>query len=96
MKVYIDSDFKCHKENADGRREFDVDFFDGKCEIFVEGYRFVPSGEEWTRNDGKVFPGEMISPCRNNSILEDAQSAYNEANEITMILTGEVEIDDEA
>ena len=52
MTIYIDSDYKCHLSDDGTRRAFDVPFFDVKCAEFVEGYRYVPSGETWTRADG--------------------------------------------
>lgn len=79
MKIYIDSDYKCYTTSADGRREFDAEFFDGKCSAFVEGYRYVPAGETWTRAEGAVFAGEMISPWKDYSILAAAQAAYEQA-----------------
>ena len=79
MKIYIDSDYKCYTTSADGRREFDAKFFNGKCSAFVEGYRYVPAGETWTRADGAVFAGEMISPWKDYSILAAAQAAYEQA-----------------
>ena len=51
-------------------------FFDGKCDGFVEGYRFVPDGESWTRSDGTVFCGEMISPWKDYAELDSAQRQY--------------------
>lgn len=75
--VYIDSEFKCHVTNSDGNyREVQIDFFDGKCQTLIEGYRFIPSGESWMRSDGKVFRGEMIAPWRDYSILAAAQAQY--------------------
>ena len=79
MKIYIDSDYKCSTASAEGRREFDAEFFDGKCSAFVEGYRYVPAGETWTRTDGVTFAGEMISPWKDYSILIAAQIAYEQA-----------------
>lgn len=79
MKIYIDSDYKCSTASAEGRREFDVQFFDGKCSAFVEGYRYVPAGETWTRTDGAVFVGKMISPWKDYNILAAAQAAYEQA-----------------
>lgn len=79
MRIYIDNDYKCYTTSADGRREFDAEFFDGKCSAFVEGYRYVPAGETWTRADGAVFTGEMISPWKDYSILAAAQAAYEQA-----------------
>ena len=78
MKIYIDSDYKCFTIPAEGRREFDVQFFDGKSSAFIEGYRYVPPGETWTRADGAVFVGEMLSPWRDYNILEAAQIAYEQ------------------
>ena len=79
MKIYIDSDYKCSTASAEGRREFGTEFFDGKCSAFVEGYRYVPPGETWTRADGVTFAGEMISPWKEYSILTAAQTAYEQA-----------------
>lgn len=62
MTIYIDNDYKCHLSDDGTRRAFELPFFDSKCAEFVEGYRYVPSGETWTRADGQVFAGEMISP----------------------------------
>ena len=78
MKIYIDSiNFKCHTTNPDGTfLEVETDFFDGKCATFIEGYRFVPSGYSWTRSDGVVFHGEMVSPWKDWRELDAAQRAY--------------------
>lgn len=77
MKIYTDSDFKCHTTNPDGIfREAETDLFDGKCAMFIEGYRFVPAGESWKRSDGVVFHGEMIAPWKNYNELAAAQSQY--------------------
>lgn len=76
MKIYIDRDCKCHAAAADGFREFELSFFDGKCEVFVEGYLFVPAGESWVREDGVEFPGEMIAPWKPYAELDEAQRAY--------------------
>lgn len=75
--IYLDSDFKCHTSNPDGTMtEIQTDFFHGKCGAFIEGYRFVPSGESWTRSDGTVFHGEMIAPWKNYAELDAAQRQY--------------------
>ena len=79
MKIYIDSDYKCYVSDAEGRRAVETDFFDGKCAEFVEGYRYVPSEETWTRKDGQTFKGEMIAPCRDYSQISEIQSAVDRA-----------------
>lgn len=76
MKIYIDNDYKCHVSNDGTMREFDVPFFDGKCDTFIEGYRYVPSGETWVREDGEAFKGEMISPWKPYDQLYKAQLEY--------------------
>lgn len=76
MKIYIDNEYKCHVLNDGAMREFDVPFFDGKCDIFIEGYRYVPPDETWEREDGEIFRGEMISPWKDYSELYLAQLEY--------------------
>lgn len=80
MTIYIDNDFKCHVQNDDAMREFEVPFFDGKCPAFVEGYRYVPQDETWHYN-GHDFMGEMISPWKDYSILEMVQQAADTVQE---------------
>jgi hypothetical protein len=76
-KIYINSEFKCHTTNPEGTfREVETDFFDGKCEAFIMGYRFVPAGESWIRSDGQVFHGEMIAPWKDYAELDAAQRKY--------------------
>lgn len=76
MTIYIDSDFKCHTANDGTMTVVETDFFDGKCADFIEGYRFVPEGQTWTREDGTVFAGEMVSPWKPYSELDRAQREY--------------------
>ena len=78
MKIYIDSDYKCHTSPADGLTAVETDAFDGKCRQFIEGYRFVPSGETWTREDGEVFTGEMVAPWWDYTILSEFQEVAQE------------------
>lgn len=76
MKIYIDNEYKCHVSNDGNMREFDLPFFDGKCTEFIEGYRYVPINEMWTRDDNVEFKGEMISPWKLYSQLYKAQLKY--------------------
>lgn len=78
MTIYIDSDFKCHIATADGLTAVDTNYFDGKCPAYIEGYRFVPEGQTWTRPDGVVFHGEMVSPWKPWRELDSAQRAYEQ------------------
>ena len=78
MKIYIDSKFKCHTSPGDGLTAVETDAFEGKCRQFIEGYRFVPAGQSWEREDGQVFTGEMIAPWRDYAILAEFQGLYEE------------------
>lgn len=74
--IYIDTDYKCHVSPGESLTPVETDAFDGKCDTYIEGYRFVPSGEVWTRSDGVEFTGEMISPWKPWSELDEAQRVY--------------------
>lgn len=78
MTIYLDKDFKCHTSTADGLTAIETEAFDGKCRQYIEGYRFVPTGETWIREDGQVFRGEMVAPWRNYELLVELQSIYEE------------------
>ena len=74
--IYIDSDFKCYTISGEGLTAIETDAFDGKCNAYIEGYRFIPSGQTWTRADGVVFTGEMIAPWKPWDELDAAQREY--------------------
>lgn len=74
--IYIDSEFECHIANDGTMTAVETDFFDGKCDAFIEGYRFVPEGYTWTRADGVEFDGKMICPCKPYSELDSIQREY--------------------
>lgn len=76
MLVYIDSEYKCHVTNDSTMTPVETNFFNDKCQAFIEGYRFIPFGETWVREDGVTFTGEMISPWKNYSELDSAQRSY--------------------
>ena len=75
MTIYIDSDYKCYVSAAEGRRAVETDIFNGKCDEWIESFRFVPTGETWTREDGEVFTN-MVSPWKDLGKAYAAQTAY--------------------
>ena len=79
MTIYLDTDFRCHTTDTGGLSPVETAAFGGKCRRYIEGYRFVPAGQTWTREDGVVFAGEMIAPAEDSRILEAAQTAYEQA-----------------
>ena len=76
MTVYLDVEWKCHISGDDTMISVETAAFDGKCDAYIEGYRFVPSGKTWVREDGMEFAGEMIAPWKPWQVLEEAQREY--------------------
>ncbi len=76
MTIYIDNDYKCHVTDDGTMTAVETNAFDGKCAEYIEGYRFVPARQTWTRSDGVEFPGEMISPWRDWAELDATQREY--------------------
>ena len=76
MMIYIDSEFKCHASDDGTMTAVETDVFDGKCDAYVEGYRFIPAGRTWTRADGVIFAGEMIAPWKSWAELDAVQREY--------------------
>ena len=76
--IYIDSDFKCYAADDGTRTAVETDFFDGKCAAYIEGFRMIPAGSTWTRSDGVIFRGEMITPFKPYAQLAAAQAQYEQ------------------
>ena len=74
--IYIDSDFKCHVSDDGTMAVVETDFFDGKCDAYIEGYRFIPSGSVWIRPDGTTFYGEMVAPWKDWRQIDAIQREY--------------------
>ena len=74
--IYIDSDFKCHTSDNGTVTAIETDIFDDKCDTYIEGYRFIPADQIWTRADGVTFAGEMIAPWKPWAELDAAQREY--------------------
>lgn len=89
--IYIDSEYMCHLENGEGRREVETDVFDGKIDAVIPYYRFIPQGEEWKKPKTKeVLHGQFIQATDSVKIDRIMQSAYiTEMQDILNILTGE-------
>lgn len=76
MTIYVDSDFKCHLTDDGTMTAVETAAFDGKCDTYIEGYRFVPGGKTWVREDGVEFAGEMVAPWKPWKELDEAQREY--------------------
>lgn len=95
MIIYLDNNYKCHTQNEGTMREIDVPAFDGKCKEYIEGYRFIPSGETWTDTHGNVFEGQFLGAWRAYTELTEIQTAVDrtqaEADEQIMGLLDTIE-----
>ena len=78
MTYYLDENFVVHVQDDGTMTPWvdDAGIFDGKCTAYITGFRIVPAGKTWTREDGMVFNGEMISPWKSYSELDAAQRQY--------------------
>ena len=74
--VYLDSNYICHVENAEGRTAYEVDFLDNACDLKIESDRYVPEGHRWRRSDGIIFPGPMVAYTMDSQMVEAAQQEY--------------------
>ena len=63
--IYIDSDYRCHVTNDGTMNAVEADFFDGKCDTFVEGYCY---------DDSKGYV--QIYPWKPYNELDSAQREY--------------------
>ena len=63
--IYVDSDYKCHIADDGMMRIVETDFFDGKCDAFLEGYCYDTS-------KGYV----QIYPWKPYDELDEAQRTY--------------------
>lgn len=66
--IYIDSEHKCHVANDGTMAAVETDFFNGKCDIFIEGFCY--KSEE---NGALIYPWKLYSE------LDDAQREYERA-----------------
>ena len=77
--IYLNKEFQCSvTEREDTVQSIETDYFDGKCNAWIEGYRFVPAGRTWTRSDGVEICGQMAAPFKDYTYLEMVQSLYDQ------------------
>ena len=79
MKVYLDSNFVCSTAYDPEKIEVETDYFSGKCKEYIEGYRYIPEGYEWTHDNGTLVKGLYVAPWKPYSELDQAQREYERA-----------------
>ncbi len=89
MTIYLDSEFRCHLTNDGTMTAVETDAFDGEERAYIEGYRYVPEGQTWTRADGVQFKGTMSAPAISfDQIMVNIALDYlddDEAENVTML-----------
>jgi hypothetical protein len=66
MKVFVDAEKRCHINNNEGNfREIESDFFNGKCQAYIEGYCY---------DDSNAYT--QIYPWKDYNELNAAQREY--------------------
>ena len=76
--VYVDSENKCHVNNDGTMTPVKTNFFDGKCDCFVEGFCF-----ESTENESGAYswrPFEQLEAAQTQYEIDmaEAAAAYQE------------------
>lgn len=87
MTVFIDAEYRCHVSDDGTMLPVETDAFNGMSDEYIEGFRLIPEGHTWVREDGIHFTGEMIAPhkdyvellgkqlLRDQAKLADAENA---------------------
>ena len=78
--IYIDSENKCHVAGADGMTAVETDFFDGKCDTFVEGY--------CCENGTKFYPWKLYSELDNAQREYEREKLADAENALAILLGG--------
>ena len=47
--IYVDNEYKCHITNDGTMRAVETYVFNGKSDVFIERYCFIPTGESQTQ-----------------------------------------------
>lgn len=80
--IYIDSDYICHADNADGRIEIHTDILNGICDVALECYILIPE------HDDKVdfcqcFDNDKAGAIRRQNLIDESNSiSIDEVSEI--------------
>ena len=91
MVIYIDENFRCCAEAGAGLRAVETAFFDGKAPGYIAGYRFIPSGDAWTAEDGTEYRGEAVFPVTDWETLDKIQREY-EREQVPLLIAQNSEL----
>ena len=71
MTIYVDKENRCHLQNDGTMSHVQTDFFTGKCQRFVEGYRCFTDGD-----------AVVIAPHEDYALLHTAQQVYDSQQDL--------------
>lgn len=74
-KIYIDSNFICHSDYAEGRTAVETAALDNVCDAALICYIYVPEGETYIKPNGNRVEGEFIQ-CFDSRVAEMLQRQY--------------------
>ena len=74
--IYLDENYMCHLENAEGRTAVETDVFDGSVDGAIPYYRYIPQGQTWTDTRGREYHGLFIQATDSDAIDRITQQAY--------------------
>jgi hypothetical protein len=78
-KIYLDDQYRCSVTNGENKTEIETDFFDGRCEEFIEGYCYIPKNEKWVNKNNIEFMGETIFPIADFNKIDSIQRSNERA-----------------
>lgn len=79
MKIYVDSEYRCHTTNQDGSfREIEDQFFDGRCKMFIEGYCYDDSKGYARKYPWKPYSELAAAQAQYKADLAELEAAYQE------------------
>lgn len=73
--IYIDSNFICHAEYADGRTAVETAALDNVCDAALVCYIYVPEGMSYVKPNGNTLKGEFIQ-CIDSRVAGILQRQY--------------------
>lgn len=74
--IYLDNDYVCHLESAEGRTVVETNVFDGVVDAAIPYYRYIPKDTEWTDSKGRVLHGLFVQATDSAAIDRITQQAY--------------------
>lgn len=77
-KIYIDSENKCHAVNDGTMTTVETDFFDGKCDTYIEGFCFESRENSTAIYAWKPFDQLVAAQAQYEADLAEAATAYQE------------------